>query len=358
MLVTKPSVVLIASAMFLSATSIYANVVTTTSSIVSIPVFQPGFEFSVTALALKAGANNLNYVIYNKELPTQSPSWTEQEIKPSYEGAFALGARYIFAEGEDVNLDWTHLTSNTSANIVAPSSSYFLGPDYEIGPDGLVIRKAKGNAEFKYDVVNLDVGQFVNFGPHVLMRFFAGLSNTYLREQVSSTYSGNVVTGPFQGPFSTNQKIYAKFTGLGPRVGINASYNTDVGIGFLGEAAVSALVGSTYTKTSFTSSAEELQILFDQNINNQFIKDNGVMQVIPAIDAKLGASYKHMFSNCMIFTLQAGYQAAVYINAINQYIPASLVEPLSTGGIFVDTMSHTQSNYSVHGPYLEASLQI
>jgi hypothetical protein len=346
----------------LSSATAYAtaSVATLTNhGLVTIPALQPGFEFNLTALALKPAASNLNYVIYNKELPAQSPTWVEHEISPSYSLGFALGGRYIFSEGNDINLNWTHLSTNDGASTTTPSDSYFLGPDYEIGPAGIPIDSANGNAQFKYDVVNLDVGQFVDFGSHVETRFFGGLSTGFLREQVTTTYSGNTV-GLFPGPFSTMQEVISKFTGIGPRFGIAASYNTNSNFSFLGEAGASALIGSSYSKTAYTSSAQELLALYGQTINNQFIQDQNVTQVVPGFDAKLGVSYKHLFSNNLLLMIKGGYQAAVYINAISQYIPASLVDgaPLETGGIFVATMSHTLSNYSVQGPFLEASLQL
>jgi hypothetical protein len=57
--------------------------------------------------------------------------------------------------------------------------------------------------------------------------------------------------------------------------------------------------------------------------------------------------YKHQLNHRSILTIEGGYQAAVYINALQQYLPASLVsgQPLESGGIFVATMNHTQSNY-------------
>lgn len=324
---------------------------------VSIPELQTGFDLSLTALALKPGASNLNYVIYNQELPTQSPSWTEKEINPEFGAAFGLGARYVFPFGKDVSLTWVHLNTKTSTSLAAANPEHFLGPDYQIGPDGLPIRNAAGSARFKYDVINLDAGQYIDIGTQVQMRFFAGLSNTYLREQVNATYTGNIPSGAFAGPFSTAQKVTANFTGIGPRLGIQTDYMTDSGFGVRANAAVSTLIGYSYAKTSYTSSAVELMTTFGQAVNYQTIIDKKINQVIPGVDAKLGLLYKHRFNNCMITTLEAGYQAAVYVNAIQQYLPASLVQPLQTGGIFVDTMSHTQSNYSVQGPYLTVALQ-
>lgn len=343
------------------STALYAHVPAAGDNTfrIAIPDLRQGLELSLTGLALMPGANNLNYVIYNKELPVQSPTWTEKEIHPDFDGAFTLGARYVFPEGKDVSLTWTHLNTSTSTSVAAPNDQYFLGPDYEIGPDGLDIRNAHGKAKFDYDVINLDAGQFIDVGRHIEMRFFGGLSNVYLREHVTAVYSGTVGDDPGPaGPFSTEQKVTANFTGIGPRVGIQTDYLSDFyGIGVTGQAAVSALIGDTYAKTKYYSSAPLLMQEFGQEVNEQFIKDKRVTQVIPAIDTKLGLFYKQSLGNCMQLKLEGGYQAAVYINAINQYLPASLVEPLETGGIFVDTMSHTQSNYSVQGPYFTAALQ-
>lgn len=361
MLRKRPLALLSTLGLVICSSAVYAHPAPAADNLfrVYIPDLRPGFEISLTGLALKPGANNLNYVIYNKELPVQSPTWTEKEIKPGYGGAFNLGLRYVFPEGKDISLNWTHLNTSSSTSVSAPNIQYFLGPDYEIGPDGLTIRDAYGKARFKYDVINLDAGQYINVGTHVQMRFFGGLSNTYLREKVTAIYSGNTF-GDFAGPFSTEQIVSANFTGIGPRVGIQTSYLTDFyGIGVTGEAAVSALIGYTQAKTEYFSSSVELEDDFDQDVNYQFIQDKRVTQVIPAIDAKLGLFYNYAMSNCMQLKLEGGYQAAVYVNAINQYLPGSLVsgEPLQSGGIFVATMSHTQSNYSVQGPYLTAALQ-
>jgi hypothetical protein len=324
----------------------------------AIPNLKSGFEVNVSALWLKPGASNLNYDILNKELPAQSPSWSEQELTPSYAPAFELGLRYIFPNsGEDVTLDWTHLYSSTGTSVAAVNDNFFLGPDFEIGPEGTVIRNASGNVKFRYDVVNLDAGQFISFGRHVDMRFFGGLSTGFLREEVTATYTGTI-TGIFGGPFRTTQDSKSNFTGVGPRIGLHVDFNTDYGFGFLGEAAASALIGNVDSQVGYNSSAPELLSIFGQSINNQTIKDQHVYQVVPGFDAKLGVNYKYAFNN-MLFTVAAGYQASVYVNAISQYHPGSLVagQPLSTGGIFVATMNHTLSNYSVQGPFLNFALQ-
>jgi hypothetical protein len=317
-----------------------------------VPNLKPGFAFNVTALALKPGASNLNYAISNKALPIASPGWTEKELRPGYAPAFMLSARYQFLEGKDIKIDWTHLNSSTSASVSAPTNQYFIGPDFDIGPDAGNIRQAYGNANFKYDVINLDAGQMINIGEHTAMRLFLGLSNTYLREQVTAIYFGEITTGSPQGLFSSQQEVTANFTGIGPRFGVDINYMTMSNIGFFGNVGASALTGSTYSKTTYLTSTPAI------SNNRQYIKDQNVTQVIPAFDAKLGVNYMHIVNKDMLLTIEGGYQGAVYINAISQYLPGALVNGITTGGIYVATMSHTISNYSVQGFFLGATLQM
>lgn len=339
---------------------------------VTLPQVQPGYTFTFAALALKPGATNLNYVIYNRAGdPTQTPIWQEQELRPSYSFAFDIGAGYAYAGGGEVNIDWTHLNSNTTASVSAPNSAYFLGPDYEIGPDGLLIRSASGKVEFRYDVINLDFAQRAEFGQHVDARFFIGLSNANLRERIISFYAGNVTPGNSNpsnpridlGYFNTEQTINANFFGVGPRAGFDMTYNADNGFSVMGEGAISALIGSSLAKTEFNSNSQTYQNTFNNPTNYQTIADENVIQVIPAVDGKVGINYNKTYKQGVLLTVGLGYEAAVYINAINQYLPGTLVklnntpEGIETGGIFVNTMAHTLSNYSVQGPFLRATVK-
>jgi len=313
------------------------------------------YEFDIAAVFLKPGASNLNYVINNKELPVQSPTWAEQEIKPNYKPGFELGGRYLFPNnGLSVALTWTNLFNNKNASIAADGLTYFLGPDYEIGPGGLVIRNATGNAKFWYNVVNLDLAKDVHFDHNFDVRFFGGLSYGSLQEKVTAVYSGNRTT-TYPGPFSMQQVVKSKCNGLGPRVGAKVDYNVSGGFGFWGETALSALISNIKSTTNFTGTSQELLTVYNQAQNYQSITDQRVYQVIPGFEMKLAAKYARTFKNHNKLTISLGWQAAVYVNAISQYLPQSLVsgQGIETGGIFVSTMVNKISNYSVQGPFVK-----
>ncbi len=335
----------------------------------SVPRLKPGFELSVTSLFLRAGASNLNYAIYNKALPLLQPSWTEEELNPSFDPAFALEMSYAFrhAAGKDIDVGWTHFESDTtSASITAASASDFVGPDYDIGPDGSNIRTASGAAKFKADLVNVDFGQHLDFGQHFDVRFFGGLNTGFLKENLTDTYSGTATSVAAKGsiplttpgPFSVTQYENSRFSGAGPRFGFNADYNMQCGFGFLSEGAASLLMGTEDSNTSYLGTSQTLIAQGYSVPNAQYIADKHVFGVVPGFDTQLGFDYRHTFEDTKILTIALGYQAAIYLNAISQYLPGTLVDTkgLSTGSVYVVSMNHVLSNYSLQGPFLKLSL--
>lgn len=315
-----------------------------------------GFEVSIAALWLQPAASNLNYVILNNELPTLSPRWVEQEVKPSLTPAFELGLRYIFpnSSNKDINLNWTHLSTDNSDTTNADNVKFFLGPDYEIGPAGIPIRHAKGKAEFNYDLINLNVGQWSDLARDVHVRLFGGVSAGLLHENVDATFSGTDLVDA-GGDFKLHQEVVSRFNGIGPNIGVHVNYDGIYGFGLLGEASLSALIGDIHAKTSYAATSV-IDTAEGLHPNRQTIKDEHATQVIPGMDFKLGVDYKYALNQALL-TVSAGYQAAIYINAISQYLPGTLVTPLETGGIYVATMDHTLSNYSVQGPFFNVAVK-
>jgi hypothetical protein len=132
---------------------------------------------------------------------------------------------------------------------------------------------------------------------------------------------------------------------------------------FLCGIAGATLIGGMQSRIDFVTNSPSV-IQNGLATNFQFLTSPDSTRVVPSIDARLGVSYAILMGGCGILKCEAGYQAAAYINAVNQY-SLSEVENTATvnlegpmfGGVFLRTAVEQQSNFFVHGPYVKVSLE-
>jgi hypothetical protein len=214
-------------------------------------------------------------------------------------------------------------------------------------------------AHFAYDAVNLQAEMLVGVGCHVQVRPFAGIQVARIGETLSANFQSA------DGTLSFTDVSRSLFTGAGPRLGIELHYVAG-NLELFGGIAGSALIGTRQSHIDFFAGSP-LDALAGLTPNFQVLTSPSLTQVIPCIDAKLAARYAIPLGNCGILKCEAGYQAAVYLGAINQYslseVENNLVAdkagtPETTGSaVFLRTAVEYQSNFFVHGPYVTFSLQ-
>lgn len=311
-----------------------------------------GFEFSGSLLYLQPASSNLDYAILTSPLPVPTPNWAIQSIHTDYSPAFNLGAKYIFADAaHDIKLSWSHFKSNDAAAVQADPLQ-FVAPFFEVGPNAASIRQARGHTKFDYDALNLDVGQLINYAQNMPIRLFGGVSGARLKQELVSVFQNNTPS-----TVSIRSLNASKYSGVGPRIGVEGAFNVYHHVNLTGQLAGAVLVGKMQPNTHYQSSSPTLAGL-GIGINNQGIRKSSTNEVVPELDAKLGLNYSFPFNNTAVFTLEAGYMGAVYVNALTNYNPSSVVSPSQLGTIAVATMIKTQSNFSVQGPYLTASVKL
>ncbi len=325
----------------------------------------PGLETFASLLFLQPSSGNLVYATLINPLPFLTPSWSDQAVNPGFSPAFNVGMRYQSGSGGDIQLAWTHLntydTASTSANpnlefvpALGPIALQALGPSFLIGPPP-PFASASAVAHFGYDAVNLDGGLSLSAGNQVRLRFFAGLQGVRINQSLSTNFLS--VTGSV----AFNDTSSSVFTGVGPRVGMDLHYlagNLDLLCGIAG----STLIGGMQSHINFVTSSSTLVATGITTPNPQSFTSPDSTRVIPGINARLGASYSIPVGGFGVLRCEAGYQAAVYIAAVNQYslseVSNSLTAPYEgTAAIFMRTAVEFQSNFLVHGPYGKISLQ-
>ena len=303
----------------------------------------PHFEISGSLSFLQPGAGNLEYGTLTTPLPLPTPNWSNQSLNPTYSPSFTLGARYLSSPSTDIQLNWTHLNSNTNASFVA-SPTQMVGPPFLIGPESALYKNASGSVKQSYDAVNLDAGHTFCVECSFQLRAFGGVEVARIGQNLS---------GLFQSPggfASSANTVNSMFTGAGPRLGMKGQYALG-DFQLIGEVGGAALIGTAQSRIDFTTVSPAL------GINNQSLTSPNATRVVPTIDARLATAYTFAPTAYGLFKVELGYKAAVYFDAVNQYsltnVPTSLTLP--PVGIYLATQQHLTSNFTDQGPYVTAS---
>ena len=306
---------------------------------------------SFTALYLQPGANNLTYAVHTKPLPVPAPNWYQDTVKPNHHFAFDLGLHYQFADQVDeIKADWLHFSSTDSDSVAKGSGVNSIAPPYYFGPlaQALLGTSASSTVKFNLDNANLVFAHQFTFGHYLQMQPFAGLSGAYLKEYIEDNYLGEDTGGD---PYSITSYNTSKYTGIGPRIGVDMTGVMSKHFSIIGEFATSIFVGSMHSTTTFysygggktTPSATDMA-------------DQSKMTIVPELDTKLALAYDVDFKSGSSVTFQAGYMLRTYLDGIDQVVPTALVPGAFNGGVIaIETEGNVQSNFNLSGPFVKMS---
>lgn len=307
------------------------------------------------ALALSPSANNIDYAAQATPLPIQSPRWNTYELIPGHHFGFDIGIQVqLHTRKTALGINWEHFSSNSTARHDVPVDTDMVGPFFEIGPDAQPYKKARGKVCFKFNTVNLTYGQWIHFGDHLDTNLFAGINATTIKECLTSVFSNkdNSIIRTISSPSS--------FTGAGPQVGCDFVYHVVKGLNFTGQLSGALIIGPVKNSTTYSSVSPELTLLNFASPNEQSTHTCKHSQVVPGISERLGIAY--FFSACSTFVckIEIGYEARVYINAIQAIDMASQVTGVKpvpdTAGVFARTFKKTVSNFALSGPYFALNI--
>ena len=315
----------------------------------------PETGITVGAVFLQPAASNLDYAVLGFPLPAQSPHWNVAILKPGLTTGFDLGGRYHLKQSDnDVRINWTHVSTQDSASTIAGENEYVM-PLFQAGPSaGLSFdnpsQQARATAQFNYDIINADAGQFVNYGQRTQLRFSAGVTGGQLKETLNRSFQDDAAT------YLLSIENTSKFIGAGPLFTLNGLYQLPYHIGLIGSLNASALIGQLQSSTNYSASSTQLK-LDNVAVNYQNISPDNTTQVVPGLDGKLGLNIVHSFGKGTICSVDVGYEYATYFNAIAAYNPTGVDAELSTGTITLSSLGKFISNYSMSGPFVNLNVK-
>lgn len=208
---------------------------------------------------------------------------------------FKIEGSYHFSTGNDVNVNWYHVNR---------TQDFFYGTASE------------ASIEPKWDAVNFEFGQHVDFGEWKKIRFHGGAQ--YAHIETDRDFVNDSVFG--------TSYFDKKFNGFGPRVGMDMSYNWGNGFAMYANGATALLVGDSKinSNTVFVTDA-------GTTVNMANYSYNGLRTMVPEVEAKLGLKYTYAMAQGDL-TLDGGWMFVNYFNAVHELV--------------------SDSDFGLQGPYL------
>jgi hypothetical protein len=286
-----------AVALALGSTAVFAGTMgpVCTPGNVTVPCERSAWAIGGQALYLQTTTNGaLSYY------PSTTATGGYRDLSGQWDWGFQIEGAYHFNTGNDVTVSWYHLDTDNKAFAVSP-----------LAFDTVAVA-ATAKQKMRWDSVNAELGQFVDFSANKKMRFHGGFQ--YARIKPTTNLVVTTV-----GPVVTALEARTEYNGFGPRTGLDMNYVFNNGFGVYAKAAASVLVGTS----KFHNNFDFLAVHGSRNA------------IVPELEAKLGADYTYSMAQGDLM-LDAGYMWFNYFNPTNQVI----------AGTF------DSSDFSASGPYV------
>lgn len=214
---------------------------------------------------------------------------------------FMIEGSYHFETGSDANLNWYHFSRSASKNYTV-SNAGALGALVAVSTttNGAI------STDPKWDAINLEFGQHVDFGEKKDIRFHGGVQFARIANTVklagSLTGSLTSVLGNVSGVYSATFQRKPTYNGFGPRVGADMGYAWGNGLSVYANGATALLAGSNKVSNSFTD-----------NQGNSLTQSASKSTIAPVLEGKLGLAYDYAVAQGDL-TLDLGWMWINYWN--------------------------------------------
>jgi hypothetical protein len=256
---------------------------------VTVPCESTAWGFGADALYLQPAttAGEYNFVAQNGQ-------GRYVNFPNKWAWGFKLEGSYHYGTGSDTNLNWYHVNKAATKSFTAAG---YTSPTFGLLGAGTT---ASASLDPKWDQVNLEFGQHVDFGENKSIRFHGGVE--YARVANSATYTLTNTT--VMNAVSTANPTY---NGFGPRVGADMNYDWGNGLGIYANGAGAMLVG---TSKQNNSAAWTGSFAVPGSAYSSFSQTT----IVPELEAKLGIKYDYAMAQGDL-TLDVGWMWINYFNS-------------------------------------------
>lgn len=263
------------------------------------------------------------------------------DINGRYRFGFKLEAAYDWSQGHELALSWKRVQGDTQDDTITHPATLdpivgallFTPYDEDLfstlpSPFVIPITSITTHADFDFDQVNVDLGQYVNFGDYVNTRFHFGLSYLNIDHDVDTVILGTTpTTGSiipvYTGDFEAAVADDSRFSGVGIRTGVNANWNFYKGnvvrLGIVGEANAGLYAGNLKNNVEaviverVTPTPDEDEVTFSGNFRAHYESDR---TIVPEAEGKLGLGLTYLMGDSGRVEVDGGWEAQGVFNSI------------------------------------------
>lgn len=251
---------------------------------VTVPCESTAWDFGARALYLQPGFTGGDY----SYSAVNNATGAYQDYNQSWAWGFFIEGSYHFSTGNDANLNWYHIDKSSSRSLSGDFD--FLSSGTTGNDSGTVYLNPK------WDAVNLEFGQHVDFGENKNIRFHGGVQYARIANTAKVTGVNNT-----DGESFTHQ-AKPTYNGFGARVGADMGYDWGNGLGIYANGAAALLAGTSKVSNSFTD-----------NTGLNLASSASTMTIVPELEAKLGLKYGYAMAQGDL-TLDVGWMFVNYFN--------------------------------------------
>src|SRR5579885_296011 len=314
-----------------------------------------GWFIGVDGLWLQPRNDDLDFVTVFPNTSTGAVS--TKAISPDYDWGFRLFGGIKFGDNNDVTAGWTRFHTDDSSSISDPAGSIpsILGFSQPRWFPSDQWKNIHADVNFDLDDVWLVMGHTINFNNPWSVRFAGGLEyaklDSDLDVQASTTGSSSTTTTLPNRTYEYDNTLALK--GIGPRVEGNATYHLPNNFALFMDANAALLISKRDIALNAFNPAGvttfESITYSDRHI------------VVPHLGMRIGLNWSYYFGQaggegtCNVVTVEAGWQADTYIDAIerNNGSSSSLSVQREISTIPVTPGTTTKdTNYSNQGLFL------
>ncbi|WP_133133936.1 Lpg1974 family pore-forming outer membrane protein [Legionella parisiensis] len=286
---------------------------------VTVPCPATGWDIGGQALILQTMTDN-DVSLNIASTPTGVAINTELDAQWNW--GFQIEGSYHFNTGNDITLTWYHLDTSWNNH-----ESFLNAPNGLVDTEEVLVGFGHKN---RWDAVNGEFGQFVDFSANKKIRFHGGFQFASIKRSVhafATDFDAGIpdYTVGFNGD--------TQYNGFGPRTGIDMNYVFGNGFGIYAKAAAAVLVGSqkhgyNVGFVDADGSVPLLPVVFTADVSGTRTS------IVPELEAKLGASYAYPMAQGNLI-LDAGYMWFDYIHALNTTVlPVTSTDFAAAGPYF------------------------